>query len=49
MWSSWWNENWQGKPKYLEKTHCRGGKPVTKYGTSVVSGIYMLFTAVMYT
>jgi hypothetical protein len=20
MWSSWWNENWQGKPKYLEKT-----------------------------
>jgi hypothetical protein len=22
VWSSWWNENWQGKPKYLEKT-CR--------------------------
>jgi hypothetical protein len=20
MWSSWWNENWQGKLKYLEKT-----------------------------
>jgi hypothetical protein len=20
MWRSWWNENWQGKPKYLEKT-----------------------------
>jgi hypothetical protein len=20
MWSSWWNENWQGKPKYSEKT-----------------------------
>jgi hypothetical protein len=19
-WSSWWNENWQGKPKYLDKT-----------------------------
>jgi hypothetical protein len=19
-WSSWWNENWQEKPKYLEKT-----------------------------
>jgi hypothetical protein len=19
MWSSWWNENWQGKPKYSEK------------------------------
>jgi hypothetical protein len=19
-WSSWWNENWQGKPKYSEKT-----------------------------
>jgi hypothetical protein len=20
VWSSWWNENWQGKPKYSEKT-----------------------------
>jgi hypothetical protein len=20
MWSSWWNENWQGKLKYSEKT-----------------------------
>jgi hypothetical protein len=20
LWSSWWNENWQGKPKYSEKT-----------------------------
>jgi hypothetical protein len=20
VWSSWWNENWQGKPKYPEKT-----------------------------
>jgi hypothetical protein len=20
MWSSWWNDNWQGKPKYSEKT-----------------------------
>jgi hypothetical protein len=20
MWSSWWNQNWQGKPKYSEKT-----------------------------
>jgi hypothetical protein len=20
MWSSWWNENWQGKQKYSEKT-----------------------------
>jgi hypothetical protein len=20
FWSSWWNENWQGKPKYSEKT-----------------------------
>jgi hypothetical protein len=20
VWSIWWNENWQGKPKYLEKT-----------------------------
>jgi hypothetical protein len=22
LWSNWWNEDWQGKPKYLEKT-CR--------------------------
>jgi hypothetical protein len=21
MWNSWWNENWQGKPKYSEKTY----------------------------
>jgi hypothetical protein len=21
VWSSWWNENWQGKPKYSEKTY----------------------------
>jgi hypothetical protein len=21
MWSNWWNENWQGKPKYSEKTY----------------------------
>jgi hypothetical protein len=20
FWSNWWNENWQGKPKYPEKT-----------------------------
>jgi hypothetical protein len=20
LWSNWWNEKWQGKPKYLEKT-----------------------------
>jgi hypothetical protein len=20
LWSNWWNENWQGKPKYSEKT-----------------------------
>jgi hypothetical protein len=20
VWTSWWNENWQGKPKYSEKT-----------------------------
>jgi hypothetical protein len=20
LWSSWWNEDWQGKPKYSEKT-----------------------------
>jgi hypothetical protein len=20
VWSSWWNENWQGKPKYSQKT-----------------------------
>jgi hypothetical protein len=21
FWSNWWNENWQGKPKYSEKTY----------------------------
>jgi hypothetical protein len=21
FWSKWWNENWQGKPKYSEKTY----------------------------
>jgi hypothetical protein len=26
----WWNENWQGKPKYLEKTY-PSGKPVTNH------------------
>jgi hypothetical protein len=20
LWSNWWNEDWQGKPKYSEKT-----------------------------
>jgi hypothetical protein len=20
FWSNWWNEDWQGKPKYSEKT-----------------------------
>jgi hypothetical protein len=22
LWSNWWNEDWQGKPKYSEKTCC---------------------------
>jgi hypothetical protein len=21
FWSNWWKENWQGKPKYSEKTY----------------------------
>jgi hypothetical protein len=21
FWNNWWNENWQGKPKYSEKTY----------------------------
>jgi hypothetical protein len=35
--------------KFAGEKHCRDGKPVTKYGTSAGSGIYVLFTAVMYT
>jgi hypothetical protein len=24
LWSNWWNEIWQGKPKYSEKTFLDG-------------------------
>jgi hypothetical protein len=29
LWSNWWNEDWQGKPKYLEKT-----RPSAKVSTT---------------
>jgi hypothetical protein len=30
FWSSWWNENWQGKPKYSEKTYPSATLSTTK-------------------
>jgi hypothetical protein len=30
FWSNWWNENWQGKPKYLEKTYSSATLSITK-------------------
>jgi hypothetical protein len=27
FWSNWWNEIWQGKPKYLEKTYLNATQP----------------------
>jgi hypothetical protein len=27
---NWWNENWQGKPKYSEKTYRSATLPTTK-------------------
>jgi hypothetical protein len=35
-WNSWWNENWQGNPKYLEKPvsvlFCPSESQMTEYG-----------------
>jgi hypothetical protein len=30
FWSNWWNENWQGKSKYSEKTCPSGTLSTTK-------------------
>jgi hypothetical protein len=30
FWSNWWNENWQGKPKYSEKTYRSATLSTTK-------------------
>jgi hypothetical protein len=30
FWSNWWNENWQGKLKYLEKTYPSATLSTTK-------------------
>jgi hypothetical protein len=30
FWSNWWNENWQGKPKYSEKTYPSATLSTTK-------------------
>jgi hypothetical protein len=30
LWSNWWNENWQGKPKYPEKTYPSATLSTTK-------------------
>jgi hypothetical protein len=30
VWSNWWNENWQGKPKYSEKTYPSATLSTTK-------------------
>jgi hypothetical protein len=37
FWSNWWNENWQGKPKYLEKTYSIATLSTTKSMTDPVS------------
>jgi hypothetical protein len=29
VWSNWWTENWQGKPKYSEKTYPSATSPTT--------------------
>jgi hypothetical protein len=30
FWSNWWNENWQRKPKYSEKTYPSATLSTTK-------------------
>jgi hypothetical protein len=30
FWSNWWNGNWQGKPKYSEKTYPSATLSTTK-------------------
>jgi hypothetical protein len=30
FWSNWWNEDWQGKPKYSEKTYPSATLSTTK-------------------
>jgi hypothetical protein len=37
VWSSWWNKNWQRKPKYLEKT-CHSATLSTTNPTWLDSG-----------
>jgi hypothetical protein len=34
FWSNWWNEIWQKKPKYSEKTYLRGTLSTTKSHTT---------------
>jgi hypothetical protein len=34
FWSNWWNENWQGKPKYSEKTYPSAALSTTKSHTT---------------
>jgi hypothetical protein len=31
FWSNWWNKNWQGKPKYSEKTYPSATLSTTKF------------------
>jgi hypothetical protein len=38
FWSNWWIENWQGKPKYSEKTYPSATLSTTKsHMTDLVS------------
>jgi hypothetical protein len=30
FWSNWWNKNWQGKPKYSDKTYPSATLSTTK-------------------
>jgi hypothetical protein len=30
IWNNWWNETWQGKPKYSEKTYPSATLSTTK-------------------
>jgi hypothetical protein len=43
VWRNWWNEDWQGKQKYSEKT-CPSATMFTTNPTLLDPSVYKLFT-----
>jgi hypothetical protein len=39
FWSNWWNENWQRKPKYSEKTYPSATLSTTKSHMTFLHGL----------